>query len=489
MLKVGKNCWRIARAERASVIVDAASYYHIAREAMENARERILIIGWDFDTRISLEPLETGKQETLGAFFLRLTKSATSPRIYILKWALGAKKQFLKPRAVWNLWKWHRTKWIDFKFDGAHPPGCSHHQKICVIDDRFAVCGGIDMATGRWDTPDHLDDEKGRINPDGKRYMPWHDVTLAMEGPIASDLGELGRDRWRIACEQSLSSVERGAETLWPTDLEVQFADVDIAISRTRAEYGDVSEIREIEELWLDMIATTKRFLYVENQYLTSAKIAGAIAKRVQEADPPEFIFIMPRQSDGWLEQRAMDAARVQLARVVGAADTQNRFRIYVPVTNGGEDIYVHAKVAIMDDRILRVGSANLNNRSMGLDSECDVTIDCALPANAGQETAIASLRVKLLVEHLGVTAEAFQSAFSDTGSIVESIERLKGSAKTLELLDLVRPNSFDQFIAENELLDPEHPDKFLEPISERSIWKNWAKGWKSRRGRAAKNL
>ena len=90
----------------------------------------------------------------------------------------------------------------------------------------------------------------------------------------------------------------------------------------------------------------------------------------------------MPRKADGWLEQQAMDAARLKLIQAIGRNDKGNRFRVYVPVTKDGEDIYVHAKIAIVDDRLLRVGSSNLNNRSQRLDSECDVTLDCALAAN-----------------------------------------------------------------------------------------------------------
>jgi phosphatidylserine/phosphatidylglycerophosphate/cardiolipin synthase-like enzyme len=121
------------------------------------------------------------------------------------------------------------------------------------------------------------------------------------------------------------------------------------------------------------------------------------------EANPPDIVVVMPRSAEGWLEQKAMDAARVQLARAIGKVDKGDSFRIYVPVTKGGTDIYVHAKLMIVDDRILRIGSANLNNRSLGLDSECDMVLDCALPANKGSEKVIAELRTRLLAEHLGV--------------------------------------------------------------------------------------
>jgi phospholipase D1/2 len=84
--------------------------------------------------------------------------------------------------------------------------------------------------------------------------------------------------------------------------------------------------------------------------------------------------------------------------------DRYGRFRIYTPVSEGGTDIYVHAKVMIVDDRFLRVGSANMNNRSMGLDSECDLTIDGSAREDA--RLKIADLRTDLMAEHLGVERE-----------------------------------------------------------------------------------
>src|SRR5690606_35226680 len=176
ILVPGRNCWRIEHCDRASVIVDAEAYYRLVRRAMAAAQHRILIIGWDFDTRIQLEPDEH-RGETLGRFILSLARNDANRRIDILKWSFGAKKQFLHPSAVWMLWRWARTKAIDFHFDSAHPPGCSHHQKIVVIDDQLAVCGGIDIAAGRWDTPHHADDAPQRRLPNGKPYPPWHDVT------------------------------------------------------------------------------------------------------------------------------------------------------------------------------------------------------------------------------------------------------------------------------------------------------------------------
>ena len=458
------------------MIVDAADYYHSIRLAMTEARRRILIIGWDFDTRIALEPDERGKGETLGHFFLRLSRERAGREIDVLKWNFGALKQFLRPAALVWLYRWWRTKNIEMRFDSAHPPGCSHHQKIVVIDDSLAACGGIDISTHRWDRSDHRDDDPHRTGPDGKPYCPWHDATMLMRGPVAADLSELGRERWKNATDEELDAIEP-RECSWPAGLPVMFDQVDVAISRTHAAYRDTKEIREIEALTLDMIAAARRFIYFENQYFTSGKIAAAIAARMEEPNPPEIVLVMPRCAEGWLEQVAMDAARLKLMAAIGHKDPGNRFRIYVPVTEGGEDIYVHAKVAIVDDRLLRVGSSNLNNRSMGLDSECDVIIDAGLPANRDTPAAITALRHRLLGEHLGCSDAQFAEAERQASSMVDAIEALRGQGKTLELLDMESLGATKEFIAANELLDPERADAMLDPIARRGLAKSWAKG------------
>ena len=484
VVEEGRNCWRIARANRVSVVVDAADYFHYVRELCDEAQNLLLFIGWDFDSRISLEPGDRSRRARLSGFFLRLARRNPHRRIAILKWRFGALKQFLIPASAWTLARWAATRAIEFKFDGAHPAGCSHHQKIVVVDDCLAVCGGIDLASGRWDTPEHLDNDPKRLLPNGKPHSAWHDITMLMDGDIAGALGELARDRWAVAGGKPLPPVQ-AIEPQWPDDVPVLFGNVDLAIARTRAPYGEVEEVREIETLYLDMIAAAQKFIYIENQYLTSAKIAAAIATRMGEADPPDIVVVMPRSAEGWLEQKAMDAARVQLARAIGKVDKGDRFRIYVPVTKGGSDIYVHAKLMIVDDRILRIGSANLNNRSLGLDSECDMVLDCALPTNRGAEKAIAALRTRLLAEHLGVGEDVVAAIFAKTGSLVDTVEALRGEGKTLELLDLEKPGPLDKLIAENELLDPEHSEGFLEPLQQRGLRKRWREG----RARITKRL
>ena len=126
---------------------------------------------------------------------------------------------------------------------------------------------------------------------------------------------------------------------------------------------------------------------------------------------------------------------------------------------------------------MIRVGSANMNNRSMGLDSECDVTIDAALPANAGVEPVIRRLRESLIGEHLDIDPAEVSRRFEATGSLIATIEAFRGEGRSLELLDLTKPGPFDEFIADNELLDPTSPDDMFESLTERGLRKSWHRG------------
>lgn len=472
----GRNCWRIERADKARMIVDAADYFALLERLMADAKQRILLIGWDFDPRIALKPDKNGKGEPLGDYLLRLAHEKPERDIDILRWNFGGLKQFAMPRILSMVARWKLTRSISFRLDSAHPVGCSHHQKVAVFDDHLAVCGGIDVGARRWDTRDHKDGDPHRTAPDGKAYMPWHDSTMILAGPVGNALADLGNERWQRATKKPLRDLKGEGEN-WPDDLEPDFEGVDVAISRTRAEYEDVEEVREIEQLYLDMIAAADRFIYFENQYFTCGKIAAAIAERLNGDDPPEFVMVMPKTADGWLEQMAMDAARVQLVREIAKARRGDRLKVYYPQTRRGESIYVHAKTAIVDDRMIRVGSANMNNRSMGLDSECDVTIDAALSANEGIEPTIARLRESLIAEHLDVAETEVAATFKRTGSLIETIEALRGKGRSLELLDLVPPGPMDEFIADNELLDPTSPDAMFESLTERGLRKSWHRG------------
>ena len=464
----GKNCWRVEQADQAAVIIDACDYYRVIRQAMLQARHRIMIIGWDFDPRIRLDRTEEGNSdETLGSFLLDLARRKPDVPILILKWDIGALKLLFRGGAIRWLLRLARQKAIRFKLDHAHPTGCSHHQKIVVIDDCFAICGGIDMTGDRWDRSAHADGDPDRTRPNGQLYGPWHDATMALAGPIARAIGDLARDRWLRASGEELTPVQE-EERLWPDGLEPQFRGVELAIARNIAGYRRWEPVQEVEALFLDMIARARRFIYIENQYFTSPRLAAAIMQRMGEPDPPEIVLVTPITAEGWLEAVAMDATRIRLAQIIGQADTRNRFRIFTPKTEGGDDIYVHAKVMIVDDEILRVGSSNMNNRSLGLDSECDVAIDAD---DEHERAAVAAIRTRLMAEHLGATEQEVAATFARTGSLLATIEALTRPGRQLAMLPIEKPSDTARFIAETELLDPKSPDAMFEQMTRKSLF------------------
>lgn len=457
LLEPGRNCWRIERARRAALIVDAADYYRHAMQAMIEAEHQIMLIGWDFDTRIRLVEGDPpcGAPNSLGGFLTWLARRKPALGIHILAWHQGLISVPARGTTFFRLLRWGLDERIHVKWDGIHPLEGSHHQKILTIDDRVAFCGGIDMTDTRWDTRAHRDDEPGRRHPfTRRRYGPWHDATMAVDGNAARAIGDLARIRWVCATGDNLPVPPRTGHDPWPDGLAPHLEEIDVALARTRGACGKLAEIREIEASFVDLVRCAKRYVYIETQYFASRAIAEAIAKRLGEPDPPEFVIVNPKQASGWLDEAVMGPARYELLKALGEKDRRRRLRVYSPVTEGGDDIYVHAKVMIVDDRVLRVGSANMNNRSMGLDSECDLMIDAGNDAAARR--TIAAIRSDLLAEHLGASPEAVARCFAEAGSLVGCIEAMRGSGRTLVPLEPDEPAGPMKEMARRELLDPE---------------------------------
>ncbi len=461
-LRPGETCWRIERADRLAVIIDAADYFATVREAIVNARHSVYLIGWDFDTRITLARPNNlpDVPNRLGKLLTWCVSNRKDLRIYVLRWDLGAINALGRGSTPLVVMDWMTDKRIRFKLDGAHPSASAHHQKIVVIDDMLAFCGGIDMTADRWDTRAHLDNDPGRRRPTTKRrYKPWHDVSTAVDGAAARALGDLARTRWHSATGEKLEVPPR-MQSVWPDSLVPTMQDVDVGISRTKPEYNGDDGVHEIETLLLEVIAKARKTIYIESQYFASRKIAEAMVSRLEEPDGPEIVVINPETANGWVEEEVMGASRARMVEVINATEHADRFRIYNPVTAKGAPIYVHAKVMIVDDCFLKVGSSNLNNRSLGFDSECDLSVELRPDAPEGKATsrAILDLRHDLLAEHLGTDIASFQAALEQTnGSLIRAIESLRTNHKSLVLFDVEAAKvNGDSIMAESALLDPE---------------------------------
>ncbi len=464
LLQPGATCWRIERAGRFAQIVDAADYFAALKAAMLQARHSIYLLGWDFDTRVQLEPVgaRLPGPNRLGKLINWIVKRRPGLQVYILPWRLGLVRTLVRGSTPLFILKWIFHPRVHFRPDGHHPTGASHHQKIVVIDDALAFCGGIDITGARWDTRTHQPGDPHRQTPEGKPCGAWHDATTAVDGAAAQALGAFARERWHRVTGKHLPVPAPGMDP-WPAELPITVADVDVAIARTAPIYNGQKEIREIEALYLVGIAAARRTIYLESQYLASRRIAEAIAARLREPDGPEIVVVNPESANGWLEEAAMGSARLRLLEVIRAADQYDRFRIYVPVTEAGEPIYVHAKIMIIDDRLLRIGSSNLNNRSMSFDTECDLAIE-AHPESADRERleqAIRSIRDDLVAEHMGVTAEQLAAAYAGSQSLIEAIESLVHPGRRLEPLKTPEHAAVLELLADADFTLPEKPRRY----------------------------
>jgi phospholipase D1/2 len=455
LLRPGENCWRIEHADRVAVLVDGEAYYSAFVLAAERARHSIIILAWDFNSRAVVKFDErTGERVTLGDFLNELAHRRRGLDVRVLIWdypmIFGTDREF--PPIYGLGWKPHRR--VRIRYDNTQPVAGSHHQKIAVIDDRVAFCGGLDLTARRWDTPAHRPTEEQR-KADEAPYPPFHDVMMMVDGGAARALGELARERWRLATGRKLSATRSSADLGSPT-IEPHFEDASIALSRT-CPPRDRPAVREIESLYLDMIAAAKRYIYIENQYFTAHAIGEALAARLGAPEGPEIIVVLRLLSHGWLEELTMQNLRRNLIDRLQKADHGGRFHVYYPFIDGlqaGTCIDVHSKVLIVDDEWLRVGSANVSNRSMGLDTECDLTLE----AGGRQDLVrgIRDCRDRLLAEHVGVAPRKLAREIAAQGSISAAIDRLGTPERALRRLE--NSTVSEAVVSLASIADPEQP-------------------------------
>lgn len=460
IFKPGKNCWRVEHAERSAVLIDGENYFRAVRKSLAQAKQRIMLLGWDFDERVEMhdtvEQMEGPLQ--IGAYFDWLLRKNRDLDIYVLRWDTGALKSFVRVNGLLTLARWYFHPRVHFKLDAHHPVGAAHHQKVIVIDEDTAFCSGIDVANNRWDTRSHEESQEQRYQPDGNDAGPWHDAAMVVQGDVARALSEYAEQHWDAAGGKKVKAVTARADC-WPAGLEADFTDCPVAIARTLPEMDDQPRVNEIENLSVDLISAAERYIYVESQYFASAAIARAIVERLSEPDGPEVIIVNPQSAEGWLEAEIMNSSRARLYQAVKARDKYDRFRMFHPFNAAGTPIYVHAKILIVDDRYIRIGSSNFNNRSLGFDSECDAAIDASVTAGETVSGQIARVRNDLLAEHLGKEETDVRSSLAATGSLIATIDALASGGLRLRPYQTPDINAVEEWLADNDILDPKRAD------------------------------
>ena len=457
----GRNCWRVAPAGRVSFIIDGKAHFRALREALLQARRLVMLVGWDFDFEIEMLPGESdddgnapdGFPNAVGPFLDAIVDRRPGLDIYLLKWSGGA---MIAPGGVLPALqvKFMSPEQIHLAFDGHHPLGACHHQKLVAIDDSLAFCGGIDLTAGRWDDPDHRDDNPLRRGKDGEISQPWHDASAVFSGPAAAEISKLARLRWKRAHDAEVDEDFAPGADIWPDSVTPMFHDLPLAIARTQPPERDQPLINEIEALYLDAIAGARDYIYLESQYFCADNITRAIAARLREPDGPEVVVVNPFAAQKAVEDQAMHVTRSRAIRYLQGIDRHDRFRILHPVTESGRPIYVHAKLMVVDDRFLRVGSSNIDRRSMGFDTECDIAV---IGRDRAERDRIREFRDGLIAEHLGLDAGRVGKTVTEHGSLITAIRALSRPGRGLRPLPPRAEPLLGRFLSETRLFDPRY--------------------------------
>jgi phosphatidylserine/phosphatidylglycerophosphate/cardiolipin synthase-like enzyme len=402
------------------ILIDGAQALPEMARTMRGAERYIHITGWHLAPHFEI--VRDEHTEVLGALLAELAERVS---VRVLVWA-GAPVPAFHPtrkevaKAVENLVRGTR---IHCETDPREHPFHCHHEKTIVIDGKVAFVGGIDLTDDggdRYDTSAH----------EAKRRLGWHDVATRLEGPIVADVDDHFRLRWH----------ELTNETLEPQAPPPAAGDVTVQLVRTVAEgmYDRVprGDFRILES-YVRALRSAERFVYIENQFLWAPELVEILCDKLENPPSPEFriVIVLPAKANN-----GADDTRGQLG-VLSAADPGNR-RILAATIRGlsserDDPLYIHAKVAIVDDRWLTVGSANLNAHSLLNDTEVNVVTH--------DERLARETRTRLWAEHLELD-EASVAALAPHEAVdqhwrpiaFEQLERRRaGQAPTHRLLAL----------------------------------------------------
>jgi phosphatidylserine/phosphatidylglycerophosphate/cardiolipin synthase-like enzyme len=380
------------------VLVDGAQALPRIAAAVAGARSHVHVAGWNVEAgfRLGHEPGSPTVGGLLGELAERLP-------VRVLVWA-GAPIPVFKPtRAAVRQGREElcRGTRIDCVTDSHERPAHCHHEKLVIVDDRVAFVGGIDL-TGlggdRYDRNDHP-------------YRPavgWHDAAVCLRGPIVTDVAEHFRSRWQEVAGQDLP----------PAAVPPPAGEIELQLVRTVPErvyrFARRGDFR-ILEAYTRALRSAERLVYLENQFLWSPEIVSILAAKLRRPPHPDFrlVVLLPAKANNGADDTlgqlgVLSEADAGHGRLLAAT-------LYARDPAGGRSspVYVHAKIGIVDDRWLTIGSANLNAHSLFNDSEVNIV--------AQDPDLAADVRRRLWAEHLEVAPEAVAG---DPTSVIEELWR-----------------------------------------------------------------
>jgi phosphatidylserine/phosphatidylglycerophosphate/cardiolipin synthase-like enzyme len=363
------------------VLIDGAEAFPTIARAIEGARESVYVTGWHLAPHF--EVLRGDPGISIGALLAEVAERAD---VKVLVWAGSPVPVFHPTRSevadgIRMLIR--RTRIRCHPDPREHPFHC-HHEKTVVVDGKVAFVGGIDMtdlAGDRYDTRNHP----------ARRRLGWHDVGTRLTGPVVRDVHSHFALRWRQLT---------GEEVPLPAEPDSDGTHT-VQVVRTVAEgmYDRLpnGEFR-ILEAYLRAIGNAQRYIYLENQFLWAPEIVSRLVQKLSHPPSDDFrlVIVLPSRANN-----GQDDTRGQLAVLESADDGRGRLCVSTlrSLTGSRDDrLYVHAKVGIVDDHWLTIGSANLNAHSLFNDTEMNVV--CEDPELARRT------RLRLWTEHLQVDRE-----------------------------------------------------------------------------------
>lgn len=427
-----KNCWQETQADFSCPLIDCANYYRALHSSICKAQKQIIIVGWDIDSRIRLLHGDDEEQaqapSRIGELIKWKAEQNPDLNIYLLRW--DSSFAFFDQREMWALevWQDKTPDNVQALLDDSIPMGGSQHQKLVIIDNEVVFSGGMDVALHRWDTREHKIDEPGRNGPDNQEYGPFHDVQVVSSGPLVKHFAELAHWRWNRIAEHPIETIpfaDTGTGQIphtWPDGVKPCFTNTPCAIARTIPEMDDTELVQEVRHMLLDLIDQAEKFIYIENQFATREEIARAINARLKACPTLNVIIVSSYDPKGLFESEAYWASRITFKNLVEEGINDNRIMMtYSSIRDQqGRMAFkrIHSKVMAIDNQYLVIGSSNLSNRSMTLDTEVDLVFHGDSDDN---QRCIEFIRNDLLAEHTGRQTDEIQ-ALIDSDAPVEAL-------------------------------------------------------------------
>ena len=377
------------------VLVDGAEVLTAIAEAIRGARHSVRVAGWHTAPHFPLERQEppTVLRELLAE------AAAGGVDVRVLLWAGAPFRVFTPARADVrdDAAELRRDSGVRVALDAHERLLHCHHEKLVVVDDEVAFVGGVDLTDlggDRWDTTRHP--ARGRLG--------WHDAGSRLRGPIVADVAEHLDVRWTAVTGEELPAVQAPARA----------GDTTIQLLRTVPEhvYDRMPDgAFGILEGYMRALRSARELVYLESQFFWLPEIVHLLSEKLREPPSDRFrvVVLLPSKANNGEED-----TRGMLAYLADADRGRGRFlATTIDAMTGStvDRLYVHAKIGIVDDRWLTIGSANLNAHSFFNDTEVNVQV-C-------DEALARSTRLRLWSEHLGVSEEEV------AGDPTEIVDRL----------------------------------------------------------------